>query len=507
MKERKETSLKDKTKEQKQGKRSSTPLRILLAVSAAVLAWFAFLLILRMHGYDGFSDWMKQSVRPTGGKVTGIPLPTGTEETAETPTPTVSPTPTALPTPTPTFLEALVISGEESIDADIRRQAAAFAPDAGAALVYEVYRTGNYLSVVFHKAEEFEGESVEVLLPLVYDLTLKKQVTGSDLIKESYFAIIKERLQQYTIEIFEKAEGTEFVTYQQIYRAEDYQKFYMTEDSLIFCFDGNVLFEEGQKPFVYRVPLEEAKAFFYYDLDGTKSGIPLRQLDPEKPMIAFTFDDGPNFVRGSYLDNIDLRLLTLFQEYDGRATFFYLGERLDAPYENTYGKVAKMAYEAGFEVASHTYSHTLNFGASSEEKKEAMWQEFNKTNEVIAKVTGHAPDYVRLPGGTVGKWSAQFPLPIVNWSIDSIDYREKKKSNGAQIILNRMKGKEYQDGDILLFHSIYETTYDAVVQLLPYLEEQGFQFVTLSELFYYRGVELKDGVVHYNGLGKTNETL
>lgn len=489
-------------------------LGVLLATWSLLLALLIFIYALRLQGYEDFQDWQDRdkpkvsatplpSVQPPA---TGTPMPTPTQgaepSVTEAPspmpsgtlTPTAAPTPTPTPTPTPAGLLGLVVSGDESIDADIRRQAVSFAGDAVKELAYEVYTVENYLSVVFHKAEEFEGESVEVLLPLVYDLTAKKQVTGSELIKESYFAIIKERLQTYAAENFPASEGSEFITYAEVYQEEDYRKFYLTGDSLVFWFDGNTLLPEGQKPFTYAVSLEEAKAFFHYNLDGTESGIAIRELDPKAKMVAFTFDDGP-----AYKYDLDIKLVELFKKYNGRATFFFLGDRIAGSFR---GKVQQV-YEAGFEVASHTWSHTVDFGSSREDRKAIMWQEFNQTNLVIAEVTGHAPDYVRLPGGTAGKWPKEFPVPIINWNVDSIDYRDKSKTNGATLIYNRLKEEDIQDGSIILLHSIYQNSYDATEKLLEYLDAQGFEFVTVSELFYYKGVELEDGVVYYDGFGRT----
>ncbi|MBE5951759.1 MAG: hypothetical protein E7260_09245 [Lachnospiraceae bacterium] len=410
---------------------------------------------------------------------------------------TVAPSPTATPTPFMSFWDTQVFSGDETVDAAIRCQAEQFAGDETTELIYDVYPVGNYISVVFRRKQLFEGEEVECLFPLVYNLTTKEQVTGSDLVKECYFAIIKERLQFFAAEHFPASEETDFITYKEIYQVEDYQKFYMTEDCFVFWFDANTLLAEGQKPFSYEVPLEEAETFFYYNLDGSKRGIAIRELDPDRPMIAFTFDDGPQFVKGSYLDIVDLKLVNLFQEYEGKATFFFLGDRIREKYKSSYAKIPQMVYDAGFEVGSHTYSHTIDFSSNRDDRKEDMWKEFNATNALIAKTTGCAPDYIRLPGGSVGKWAKEFPMPIINWSIDSVDYKEKGKGNGAEIIARRMKEKTYHDGDIILFHSIYDNSYEAVAELLEYLSEQGFQFVTLSELFYYKGVTPENGKVYH----------
>jgi len=205
-------------------------------------------------------------------------------------------------------------------------------------------------------------------------------------------------------------------------------------------------------------------------------------------MIAITFDDGPH-------DKIEQKILDLFEQYEGRTTFFLLGDRI----ENLYPNMPAKLYEAGHEVASHTYSHTVNFATDGEEK---IWSEINRTNLAIANATGYAPDYVRFPGGSFGKRVMPVPMIKVNWSLDSVDYKDKNKKNGAQTIFNRLTdSSKLGDGAIVLVHSIYQNSYDAMELFLKYLTEEGYELVTLSELFYYKGPELKTDIVYKDGFG------
>ncbi|MDE6195540.1 MAG: polysaccharide deacetylase, partial [Erysipelotrichaceae bacterium] len=43
-----------------------------------------------------------------------------------------------------------------------------------------------------------------------------------------------------------------------------------------------------------------------------------------------------------------------------------------------------------------------------------------------------------------------------------------------------------KDGSLILMHDIYGTTAQALEEILPVLKEQGYQFVTVSELYTYR---------------------
>ena len=147
-------------------------------------------------------------------------------------------------------------------------------------------------------------------------------------------------------------------------------------------------------------------------------------------------------------------------------------------------------YDAGHEIASHTYSHKN----LTKETPEVFWQEINQANLRIAKVVGHAPEYVRLPGGDYPDWSSDAPMPLIHWSLDSRDW----KSRNADTVYKKVLS-EVRDGDIILLHSLYQSTADAVEKLLPELTARGYQFVTISELFYYKGITPKCGIRYKNG--------
>ncbi len=483
----KDTEQKDK----KEGKKAlNIAIYILLGTWIILLGLLAFIYMMKAQGYNSFSDWQNRGTsEEKPGIVTAAPTkaPEPTIEPTSTPTPTPTLTPTVTPTltPTPTVTPVPTVVPEYSADAEISRQIEdRILEFAGAQGLtgYEEYTIGNYYSVVLKRMDTFDGEQAEYLLPLVYDLATKQQVKAAELIKESYFAIVKERLQTIVAEKFPEEAESDFVSYETAYKAEDYEAFYLTEDKLVFYFDEHTLSENPHMPFVYEAELSEAEPFFYYHLDGTMNGIAIRELDPEKPMIAITYDDGP-----AYKYDSDRKLMDLYEKYDGRATFFFLGDRI----KGSFKKVTKEAYNRGHEVASHTYSHI----DMSLAKPEEAWPEFNRTNLVIAEATGHAPDYVRLPGGSSNKYLREnLPLPIIGWSLDTIDWRDRDKD----IIFERMKEKA-RDGAIVLIHSIHLSSYEASELFVPWLHEQGYQLVTLSELFYYKGIKPKSGRQYENG--------
>lgn len=520
-------------KARRKGQKAMTvAIYLLLITWIVLLALLITIYVLRLQGYDNFKEWKNRNevqenivpsiitpeatqtpvptevIEPTENPkptaeaaptatpiVTATPEPTATPTVTATPEPTATPVPTATPTPTEAAepivnvsngevqtietkqLVNTVFTGSIGIDDDIRRQAAEFAGEENT-ISYQAYQVENYASIVFEKQDGH-------LLPLVYDLSAKKQVTGSEFIRETYMAVVKERLQKVVAEKFPELKKDNFISYDMPYQVSDYEQFYLTDTELVFYFDETTLTEKEHPAFTYKVELEEAMAFSYFNLDGTASGLAIRELDPSKPMVAITYDDGP-------YQKVETKLMELFQQYDGRATFFVVANRVDGT-ESRYDKWLKQLYENGFEIGSHSYSHPYLHQVGVD----VFWQEVNKANLVIGKTTGFAPTLIRLPGGHKTDYILEnIPMPMMHWNVDSLDYAEKAKEDGPQIIFDRIKG-QVNDGSIILMHSIYENSYKASELLLPWLVEQGYQLVTISELYYYRNAPLEQGETYY----------
>ncbi len=203
-----------------------------------------------------------------------------------------------------------------------------------------------------------------------------------------------------------------------------------------------------------------------------------KDLDPDKPMVALTFDDGP-------FTQVTRSILATLKKYDARATFFVVGNRVPA-----YSETLQMEYDQGCQIASHTYSHVY---LSSLNKKQILRQ-IRKTDKEVKKVTGEKTMMVRPPGGFVSSTMRKtVPVPMIYWSVDTEDW----KSRNTHKVLKRCQN--IQDGDIVLMHDLYTTTAQAVEKLVPRLKKKGFQMVTVEELFYYKGIDAKAGRLYASG--------
>lgn len=198
-------------------------------------------------------------------------------------------------------------------------------------------------------------------------------------------------------------------------------------------------------------------------------------IDPDKKMVALTFDDGP----GPYTDAI----VDCLKKNNGRATFFVLGERID-----TYEDELVYAFKNGNEIANHSYSHP-NLTTLSKSK---IKSEISKTDEKVKKLTGASTSVLRTPGGATNSTVKDVcGKPIIFWSIDTLDWKHRNASKTVSTVMNNVK-----DGDIILMHDIHSPTKDAALQLIPKLRNAGYQLVTVSELARYKGYTMKNGTVY-----------
>ncbi len=190
--------------------------------------------------------------------------------------------------------------------------------------------------------------------------------------------------------------------------------------------------------------------------------------DPDK-FIALTFDDGP----GPYTE----RLLDELNARDIKATFFLLGSQA-----KKYPELVKRIADDGHELGSHTYSHKDLTALKEKEIK----KELEKSAKAISTAAGgQAPTVFRPPGGecdeTITKICKEYEYPIILWSVDPKDWKLKDPD---EIVKNVFQSGNYgvSDGAIILLHDIYETTVDAVVDMIERLMQEGYGFMTVSDL-------------------------
>ena len=195
---------------------------------------------------------------------------------------------------------------------------------------------------------------------------------------------------------------------------------------------------------------------------------------PKEKAVALTFDDGPS------RDN-DGTILETLQANGAHATFFVLGNRARVD-----GDIMQMILDAGCEIASHSWDHPQ----LSKIKWKKAKSQIDRTDRIVSKLlNGYQISLLRPPYGSISKtMRKKVKKPMILWSLDTEDW----KSRNAKKIFNRVK-KEVKDGDIILMHDIHPETAEAVKKIVPWLSEQGYDMLTVTELMARKGKTMEGG--------------
>jgi len=203
------------------------------------------------------------------------------------------------------------------------------------------------------------------------------------------------------------------------------------------------------------------------------------KINPKKPIVALTFDDGPS--------EHTTKILNTLQQYEGRVSFFVLGCKV-AENESKINRAVHM----GNEIICHSWNHP-DFTKLSAGK---IKKQLISTIIEIAKITNDASLMFRPPYGYINKkvekTANNLGLATILWSVDPRDW----ESQNAEEVYNYIM-KYVKDGDIVLCHDVHESTAEAMSRLIPDLVEQGYQLVTVSELLIQKYGKIEPGKLYY----------
>lgn len=224
-----------------------------------------------------------------------------------------------------------------------------------------------------------------------------------------------------------------------------------------------------------RIYAKRGNVTYYCDVTVNVPPIESRVIDPEKPIIALSFDDGPSIYTP--------QILEILQSYGVTATFFEVGYNIDR-----YPEYILDEYLAGCEVGNHTVNHP-NLKTLS---KKQVKQELNNNLAKINKILGEGTRLIRPPYGNYNDTVKEVSnAPLITWSIDTLDWKTKN----AQSVFAEVK-RSAKDGYIILMHSLYKSSVEALEYVIPWLIDQGYQICSVSEMFNARGITLENGHVY-----------
>lgn len=204
---------------------------------------------------------------------------------------------------------------------------------------------------------------------------------------------------------------------------------------------------------------------------------PAQLEEQEAPkLIALTFDDGPR-------RSTTTALLDGLAQRGVHATFFLIGAQI----EGNEDLICRMDAE-GHQIGIHTYDHVSLTGLNRAD----FSAQVDRTREVLRQLLGHDNFLLRPPyGATDASVELWAECPIVLWSVDPEDWRDKDTAREVEHIL-----QEARDGSIVLLHDIYPASVEAALQVVDALHAQGYLFCTVEELFAERSISLEAGQIY-----------
>ncbi len=190
--------------------------------------------------------------------------------------------------------------------------------------------------------------------------------------------------------------------------------------------------------------------------------------DPNRKMVALTFDDGPN-------EKYTMKFLDVLEKYGVPGTFFVVGTRLK---QNGAEEALRRMLALGCEIGVHGLTHD-KMTSFSQSKNEQRFEEMKRR---IADMTdGYVPHLMRPPYGTQSKSvlraAKAAELACIRWSVDTRDWSNHNTSTILKIVKKNVK-----NGSIILFHDRIDASLKAIDELIPWLTEQGYDIVTVTEL-------------------------
>ncbi len=215
------------------------------------------------------------------------------------------------------------------------------------------------------------------------------------------------------------------------------------------------------------------------------------RFSSEDKLIALTYDDGPHSVHTN-------KILDILEENGAKATFFIVGYNIDKNIDTI-----KRAQAMGCEIGNHTDDHKILTKCDNK----TILSQVSEPNQKIKEITGIEMTLFRAPGGAFKDITDKIGMPLIQWSIDTEDWKAKdaahkgrtKEERNAE--LRRIADEVVADaekGDIILMHDIYSFTADLTAIVVPKLVEKGFKIVSVSEMYEAYGKSLNDGEVYYN---------
>ena len=368
---------------------------------------------------------------------------------------------------------------DREIESDIVKQYMAFSKEYGNSdylmdrdelnIDYQYDKSNNnYISItltIYINSYKLQYPSWSVIT-YNFDGNKKEKLQLSDFFSEKELIKLKQKIKSMMLEKYQDCIIVENLEQLLAQDFSNYPYFSFDQDNFYFYFPEEKLASDYHEIITISIPQSE--------LSSTISLVSSKQqeetisigkqqsiIDPTKPVVALTFDDGPS----RYTEEI----LETLRRNEVCATFFVLGNKVE-----DYQEVLKKSVSYRNELGNHSYNHKW----LSRLPINSLKEQIEKTQQVLQETLSYQPKYLRPTYGSVNdRIRKNTELKIVLWTVDTKDW----KITNVDCIIEKAT-TNIKDGDIILMHDIFERSSQALEEIIPILKEQGFQFVTISEL-------------------------
>ena len=245
----------------------------------------------------------------------------------------------------------------------------------------------------------------------------------------------------------------------------NFELFSFDEDNLYFYFNEGFIFKDYCGITEVVVPIKKISLLIKINKKNKETINYTKQvnknINASKKVVALTFDDGPSKYTKEVID--------ILNKNNAVGTFFIIGNKV-----TIYKDTLKEMLKNGNEIGNHSYNHKWLTKLTIENYKDQL----NKTQDILYEELGYKPTCMRPTYGSINKKIRNnTDLDIIMWSVDTMDWKYKSVDKIVSRATSNVK-----DQDIILMHDIKKRTGDALKKIIPILKEQGFEFVTVSEL-------------------------
>lgn len=196
-----------------------------------------------------------------------------------------------------------------------------------------------------------------------------------------------------------------------------------------------------------------------------------RTRGPHVKQVALTFDDVPD-------PRFTPQVLDVLKKEGVKATFFAVGTR-----SKKHPQIVARIRREGHAIGNHSYNHAQFNKLTLDQFRDQI----ERTNRILKSITGIKPRLIRPPYGEINeeqlRWARKNNYKIVNWNVDSLDWKGLSKDEVRHNILSAAG-----PGAIILQHagggvgSDLTGSIEALPEVIAELKKKGYSFVTLPEM-------------------------